>query len=83
MSEKPEKNPKISKSDFDFLRLKLISIRDKTHWVQLDDQLQKKIIFCLAEITSESLVVLHLKRPFQSTCCIFVQKPSKMIKIIP
>lgn len=55
MSQPPEKKPEISQTDFDFIRLKLISVSDKIHWIQLEEDLQKKISLCLSSISIESL----------------------------
>ena len=56
MSQNKEQVPVVSKSDFDFIRLKLSEVSDKVHWIQLEGSLTERILLCLSQISMDQLV---------------------------
>jgi len=45
----------VSKSDFDFIRLKLSEVSNKVHWIQLEESLTERILLCLSQISVDQL----------------------------
>lgn len=56
MSESSQIKPgAVTKSDFDFIRLKLLDTTDKVHWVQLQLDLQERLVRCFSQISISEL----------------------------
>ena len=55
----------MDKSDFDFIRLKLLEASEKVHWIQLEPEVQERICLCLGQMSIESLaaeILFELQR---------------------
>lgn len=55
MSQDANQSPEVTKSDFDFIRLKLSDVSDKVHWIQLEVALQERLCFCLSKVSIDFL----------------------------
>jgi len=55
MSQDTDLDLEVTKSDFDYIRLKLSDVSEKVHWIQLEVELQARISFCLSQISIDSL----------------------------
>ena len=55
MSQDESPAPQVSQSDFDFIRLKLGEVSDKIQWIQMEDSLRERVLFCLSQVSVERL----------------------------
>lgn len=55
MSQDESPAPQVSQSDFDFIRLKLADVSDKIQWIQFEDGLKERILFCLRQVSVDQL----------------------------
>src|SRR3989344_9563620 len=55
MSQDDSPAPQVSQSDFDFIRLKLGEVSDKIQWIQMEDSLRERVLFCLSQVSVERL----------------------------
>ena len=51
MSQDESPAPQVSQSDFDFIRLKLDDVSDKIQWIQFEESLKERILFCLSQVS--------------------------------